>query len=72
VRVRVVEDVEGLIRRGGEFEVGSAALVRDGDGQLIRVLLPEEQDLDAVVRSVCKLSVPVRRVACHRDSFRSR
>ena len=67
MRVRVVEDVEGLIRGGGKLEIGSPALVRDDDGQVIGVLLPEEHDLDAVVRSVCELSV--RRVACRRDSF---
>jgi hypothetical protein len=41
-------------------------LVRDGDGDVIRHLVPEEFDLDAVVHPVSKLPIGVRRAGCHR------
>src|SRR6266498_600107 len=71
VCVRVVEDVERLVWLGGELEVGTAALVGDADAQLTADLVPEEHDLDAIVCSVCELSIElVRGVgACHGGSF---
>ena len=74
MRVRVVEHVECLVRLGGELEVGAVPFVRDGDRQLVRGLMPEEHDLDAVAHSVCELSIRLlRRVgACHGGSLRRR
>jgi hypothetical protein len=53
----MVEHVERLVGLGCELEVGTSPLVGDGDRQLILDLVPEEDHLDAVVHSVCELSI---------------
>jgi hypothetical protein len=68
IHVWVVENVVGFARRRVELEVSSASLVRDGDDDVIRHLVPEELDLDAVVHSVSKLPIEVRRAGCHRGN----
>ena len=57
MRVGMVEHVERLVRLGGELEVGAVPSVRDGDRQLVRRLMPEEHDLDAVDLAVGELSM---------------
>jgi hypothetical protein len=52
----MVEGVECLVRCGLDLAVRAAALVPNADGQLIRVRMPEERDVDAVVEAVRQLS----------------
>src|SRR5512132_3816274 len=56
VGVRVVEDAERLERLGPDLEVGAVLVVADADLQLVGVWLPEERDLETVVRAVGQLS----------------
>jgi hypothetical protein len=57
MRVGVLEHVERLVRLDGKFEVGAVPFVRDGDGQLICGLMPEEHHVEAVVLSVGEFSI---------------
>src|SRR5262245_29517216 len=54
VRVRVVEDVECLLRLGADLQVRAEPSVADADLQLVGGRMPEERDLEAVVRAVGK------------------
>lgn len=51
----MVEDVERLVRRDGELE-RRAGGVEHRHGEVVVVRAPEEEDLDAARRAVCKLS----------------
>src|SRR4029450_9378535 len=65
-----VKDGEGVMRVGGELEVGAVTVVGDTDGQLVRDLVPEQHDLETVVRSVCELSVRlVRRLGAFTGDY---
>jgi hypothetical protein len=52
----MMKDVQGILRRRPELEVGTRAHVGHADGQLARDLVPEEHDLDSVVLAVCEFT----------------
>src|SRR5438552_16060949 len=62
---RVLEDLERAPVADGDLERLVRPRVVDGDGQLVRVSVPQQGDLDSVVLPVCKLHG-------HRSSFRPR
>jgi hypothetical protein len=55
VRVRMLEDVEGLFRGSRNLEAEAGAAVLDRNGQRVCDAAPQERDLDAVRRAVMKL-----------------
>jgi hypothetical protein len=48
----MIERIEGRTRRDGQRETAVDALVDDVDGDLVRPRIPEECDLEAVVRAM--------------------
>src|SRR2546430_1365098 len=81
VGVRMLEDVERLVRGGRHLEAHTGAVVLDRNRQSVRDAAPEERDLDAVRRAMMKLcecrirhvlTVAVRRISRHPDNRRLR
>jgi len=70
--VWMVEGVERLVWLNSELELKAGSLVREGDRQPVRGLMPEEANLYAVVLSVGELLNRLSRGdrACHGRSFR--